>query len=194
LGRNGGHPLEEIAVLPVFSNLGELDQPSFLGDRPNRLVAYGIGRTGQMERTLKCLESLAAELQLEELAVMGPSLPRALQIRASLKQMPHLSRQEASDLLTRSRFGYLDYYPGYLAKSGILAAFCAHGLATFTRMQPDQADDGLFHGRQFHDLDRASALPSLDAQAGLARNANAWYLPHNINKTAEKFAEVLTRC
>src|SRR5207249_4253272 len=39
-----------------------------------------------------------------------------------------LSHQAASAILSASRIGVLDYFDGYLGKSGIFAAYCSHGV------------------------------------------------------------------
>ena len=195
LARYSSHAKKDIACIPVFSNLGESPLPQPWETRENGIVAYGLGRNGDTPKSIHALTNLVRSQGIEKVTVMGHAPKELGQLPAEVIRAGFLPHDEAAVLLARSRFGYFDYYEGYLAKSGIFAALCAHGVAPITRLQPQVEQDGLRHGREFFDMDRESLPAGQGVFEALAVGAHRWYSPHNISATADVFASKLAgRC
>jgi hypothetical protein len=107
-------------------------------------------------------------------------------------QTGYLAAHEASAHFEAARIALVDYYPGYFAKSGILAAAMAHGTPPiFPRAVG--ATDGLRFGDQLWDIHSAIAENRKEISARLSsisRSARAWYDGHSLERHATLLADV----
>jgi hypothetical protein len=184
-------------IIPVFSSLGELKEPSFLSDRPADMVFFTSTNHSRkpMQELLQRAAILARRLGLTRLHIIGEgqkNIPRMQGIE--LKQHGYLSPNQASDLLSRCRVGYTAYTPDYLGKSSLFASFAAHGLAVITQGQTSQLPDGLAHSQNVLCdplMEDAAEPPQLDALQTLASALHLWYESHNQRQTATRIATAL---
>lgn len=193
LARSLQIPIGDVVSMPVFSNFGETSDLTHLGSRRNQLVVQGLGRTGDLAQSLANLQRLVTACGTEQIKVIGSASDAPIPSDLKLEYTGHLSNEGVSRLLKESRRGYVDYYPGYLGKSSIHAAYCAHGLATYTFGQPDDNQDGIRHGLQFFDLAREEKLPDAKKEIRLGEQAHSWYQGHNIRATAHSYADQLRK-
>lgn len=171
-------PGAQVAVLPVFSTVGEPAEPPPLAARARRLVVFG--GPGARARAYGChagrLESAVGKLGIEEILDVGP--PGSSDAPASLAGRPvrrlgELPAAEAGALLSGSIAGFAAYPPRFLAKSTVFAACCAHG------MLPLCAAPGQTGG----EADILDVPPFWEPACGedlqaVADRALAWYRPH----------------
>ena len=100
--------------------------------------------------------------------------------------------EAASRLLAESRAGFLDYFDGYLGKSGIFAAYSAHALLPLLLFENHSEADGLEINRHFW---AAAALPEETgaiAQQEVAAQARRWYDLHGAAAATQAYAAALT--
>ena len=179
-------PQKRIAVLPVFSTVGEPAVVPRLDERSRRLVVFG--GTGVRRRAWGRLPALArtvAALGIEEVVDVGPPVeapPRVGEI--PVRTLGVLPAGEVSELLRGSLAGFVAYPEPFLAKSTIFAAYCAHG------MVPVCAGDG----RKSPDPDPPFWTPgsALADPQGIADRARAWYAGHALDRQAEVYRELLS--
>jgi hypothetical protein len=88
-------------------------------------IGYGFIENPSAELELTC-----QLLGIEEIWDVGPSTSLTLSTvnGVPVVQLGQRSAAEISGFLLNSLAGFFDYNPDYLAKSGIFAAYCAHGL------------------------------------------------------------------
>jgi hypothetical protein len=171
------------AVLPVFSNVGELQAPC--RKRRNKVVVFG--GSSRREKTYAALNSKLfrwAEQNKLEIHDAGPALKNAA-LSAQLRDNNvtvhgKLEKEALTKLLSNSMFGVLAYPVEFAAKSGVFAAYAAHGLATILATSSQARSDGLTSHIEY--------LPAidLDNSALLAANATgaaalSWYKQHSID-------------
>jgi hypothetical protein len=180
----------EIAVLPVFSTVGEPSALPPWGERARRIVVFGgAGVRGRAYGPfLAALARAARELAAEEIWDVGPPLPPPLlPARAGnvpIRPLGVLPAGEVSEILLGSAAGFLAYPPAFLPKSTIFAAYCAHGVLPVCVWNPSVSP-----------VTPAPFWPESGDPKGIpertARAAHDWYAGHALPIQAERFRNLL---
>ncbi len=181
LASMGRHPASSIGVFPVLSNLGELANPPPLAARKPQMVVYdNVGSDPRRRKLALDLVRRACErLGIRRLVLLGRGdtaqwLGTGLPVESVGVAAPNV----ASRVLADSRAGCLDYFDGYLGKSGIFAAYSAHALLPLLLFENHSEADGLEINRHFS---AAAVLPDETgaiAQQEVAAQARRWYDSH----------------
>ncbi|MDR3775324.1 MAG: hypothetical protein P4K97_00385 [Terracidiphilus sp.] len=178
--------------MPVFSNVGENEQPLSVGDRRPAMIIFGLPSTRR--RAYKLASSLRGMLHclgIEEILDIGPEC----ETPASLGGIPvrRIGALDASDLallLSETRFGLVSHEPICLAKSGVFAGFCAHGTIPIIAESFQGEMDGLSDG-----IHVISPQKTKDALAYGLQNCSAaswnWYLEHRVHVHALTYSQLL---
>ncbi|HEV7516023.1 MAG TPA: glycosyltransferase family 1 protein [Thermoanaerobaculia bacterium] len=184
-------PRGEVVVTPVLSTVGEPETVPPLAERPPRMLVFG--GTGVRGRAYgPAREALAAAchaLDIEEILDLGPAreVPAAVD-GTPVRALGPLPAAEVSARMLGARAGFLVYPPGFLPKSTVFAAYCAHGLlpvrAGSRRPGGSEAPDPP------HWAPAPTSPPTKELQA-LASAARSWYLQHSIERQAESFRDLL---
>jgi len=192
----GKHP--ENPILPIFSNVGEPENPPPLEERQRRLVVFGS--RGSRERVYQrsrivVLERICRELEITEIWDIGPAID--LQIE-SINGIPIicqgiLTASQVSSVLANSTVGFFDYYLECLAKSGIFAAYCAHRLIPVGVWYEARDVDGLQVDHHYWLGDKYAQKMNLSAGQTIADNAYSWYKNHRLIVHAQTFITHLHR-
>ena len=179
---------EKTVVTPVFSTLGEPDDPPPLAGRSPRLVVFGgRGARGRAYGEVRpALEAACRELGIEEIADVGPEtvVPPSI-AGVPVHRLGPLPASEASALLLDARAGFVAYPAFFLPKSTIFAAYCAHGLLPVCHW-PKPVREGEVRAGMHYAND-----PIPEAAQGIASSAHAWYLAHRLSRQAETFRGLL---
>jgi hypothetical protein len=173
----------EIAVLPVFSTVGEPAAAPPFAERARRLVVFGGAgvRSRTYGRFLPELAKAARALAVEEIWDVGPPLPVPAAVGGvPLRPLGVLPAGEVSGILLASAAGFLAYPPPYLPKSTIFAAYCAHGLLPVCAWDRHPAG-----GVPYWTADGAGDPPATAAAA------RGWYAGHALPIQAERFRGLL---
>ena len=185
--------LGRIPALPVFSTVGEGDTCTYLDQRKRQMVVFGGPslRAKTYSQHSKELIDACSALQIECILDIGPSIGIKPDLPLPVIVMGKIPAKEVCRLLVESMAGFVSYFDGYLAKSSIFAAYCAHGLLPVLGPRNCSELDGVRAGRDYL---AASSLPhrvsDSDLQA-IATNANSWYREHSLAKTAAAIAGAL---
>lgn len=168
-------------VLPVFSNVGE---PEVLdNEREASIVVFGseairsqsyVFGDGEIFRFAK-----RHNLRIHDIgkpmqdATLANSLADAGVVRHGM-----LPAEQVSQALATARFGALSYPADYAGKSGIFAAYAAHGTCPIMLWPELAAHDGMQP-----DVHYAAGFGALDGTKNLdpwliGRAARRWYEPH----------------
>ena len=183
-------PLAEIRRLPVFSNVGELTDPEPLGEREPIAVVFGGADPRRRLYKRLCQErKLLHQLAVKEVVDIGPctevpSLLGGLPVRS----FGILPGSEISAIMARARVGLADYPLHVVAKSGILAAYHAHGLLSVNVSPVGRLVDDIADGQHFAGISTLKKI-SFDAEA-IAARGHQWYRGHDRARTARVFAGV----
>jgi hypothetical protein len=184
--RRGSHD-REIAVLPVFSTVGEPAAPFAAGARARRLVVFGgAGVRGRAYGPFRhALAAAARALAAEEVWDVGPPLsPPASVAGVPVRPLGVLAADEVSAVLLGSAAGFLAYPPEFLPKSTVFAAYCAHGMLPVCAWTDHPAATGVPYWRG------DGGDPGGDPD-GTARAAHDWYAGHSLRSQAATFRRLL---
>jgi hypothetical protein len=177
--------IPEIVCMPVFSNIGEpgYGRPPFA--RPAAAVIFGLAGVEDHLYGVyrKNIERIVSIMRIDEIFDVGPRLyavPEGLASRPVVSK-GILPTQEVSDLLAKCRVGFVAYPLDFLAKSGVFAAFAAHGVVPIVFSEKAGNFDGLEPGRHFIDgLRLPSEITFEELLVTVQRNLSAWYNSHSV--------------
>ena len=103
-----------------------------------------------------------------------------------LREVGKCSIEDIDKIFQRSKLGFFNYNPDYLAKSTIFAAYCAYGLLPVSPSKSVYPMDGLTPGEHYWVIDETSA-----ASESITKNAHTWYRSHSLKAQTEYFAKLL---
>jgi hypothetical protein len=189
----------EVAVLPVFSTVGEPATILPLAARTRRLVVFGGpgGRARAYHRHAEKLAEACRALDLEEVWDVGPpgtsggdAAPAEVAGRP-LHRLEELPAAQVSALLAESLAGFVAYPPRFLAKSTVFAAYCAHGVLPLCGAPAPEGDaDGEDGVPPCWQPNRHAAEP--DELQAVAGHARAWYQTHTAAVHAALYRQLLS--
>ncbi len=183
-----------VPALPVFSNIGEPRDVPRLDKRARRMVIFGGAprRKRLYLRGFGRVIDSCRQLGIEEVMDIGPSTGITLPNPAGLKirEIGALNAQAVSDIMAASLAGFSDANPYFLGKSGVFAAYCAHGLLPINSSACAGVVDGLLGGEHYWAAGNEGLLDIVKAQM-IADNAYKWYRGHDLAAHAAAFAAIL---
>lgn len=181
-----------VHVRPVFSNVGEGDASTSTVERQPRAVVFGSPSTRhRVFEDLQRFDATLKRLGVQELVEVG-SGGESTNRRTALpcRHLGRLDPPTLSALLQASRFGLLDYPSALLAKSGVFAAYAAHGCVVLDTRPPGPNSNGLVAGRDYLNLCVAAITPrrqpSLDQHRAMALRLLRWYGAHRLAQQASE--------
>jgi hypothetical protein len=186
------HSASPVQYLPVFSQVGEAQQHIPLADRDPVMVVFGLGGTRQNAyRDLSALGTLLQQLGIREILDIGPEFEPPREVHGiQVRRMGVLAATEIANHFSRSTFGFLSYPHTRLAKSGVFAGYCAHGVVpVMARHFPGQVD-GLEDGLHVLSPRTATAAQASGLEA-CSVAAWRWYAGHRLHNHAALYARWL---
>lgn len=174
-------------AIPVFSNVGEPTSVSALEQRQPWLVIFGQRHSKDLiyQKSLALLQAVCESLKIETVFDIGPSSQLAPSTVGStpIVQLGKLPVHEISQYLSQALAGFLTYDPQRLGKSGIFAAYCAHGLLPINH-RATVPIDGLTAGIQYWVPSLNNSLSDQPNLQMIAAQAHAWYQTHTLAQQA----------
>lgn len=194
IGAKASSHHNRVCTLPVFSNFGELAVPHPLNSRPPNMVIFGGTRwvkelLGKYKNeTLSCCRALG----VDQIVTVGSPLGTVpVDLPIPVTERGFLDAAQVAEVIRSSRVGMMNYFSGYLGKSGVFAAYSALGaLPVLPRFNPSDPD-GCREGLTYLVANRIAAQVSGESLQRVADNAREWYQGHTLSKTADRYAEML---
>ncbi len=188
---------EEISNLPVISNVGEPQIIIPLTKRKRTLVIFG--QVGNRERaykySFKSIQKMCEQLNINEIIDIGPplNLKKERLGKIAITKLGCLSTFSISQVLSESFAGFINYGDSrYLAKSGVFAAYCAHGLLPIVSSKPSEAMDGLQNFKHYLVSTHASLYRyPINELQNIATSAHIWYKNHSTDKQVQHLHALL---
>lgn len=178
-----------VKMLPVFSLVGEPELPTTPQPRDPAMAVFGLAGTRQgAYRELPGLAAMLHRLGVQEILDIGPDCeaPRAVG-GIPVRPMGVLAAADIDRQFMRTAFGYLAYPPNCLAKSGVFAGYCAHGVVPVIAQSFSREMDGLKDGVHVLSPQTARAMtPAKLQQCSVA--AWNWYAGHRLRDHAAVYA------
>jgi hypothetical protein len=176
---------------PVFSNVGEPDAFSSFEEREPHAVVFGGGamknRLYEMLRSSQFLSGLGIDRVVDLGATdETPDSVAGISVEAHGIQ----SASTISAHLQRARIGLLQYPVDYLTKSGIWAAYAAHGLPCLV-VSESAPSDPLEEGHHFLRADPEGLISKISDQEAVGRRAWERYRAHAHSESAARLFHAL---
>jgi len=186
----------KITTMPVFSNVGEPGCGSAPCARSAAAVVFGLaGVEDSIFGIYRSeIERIISALGIEKILDVGPrlsSMPRTL-TGAPVISKGVLPRGAVSELLQRARFGFVAYPVDCIGKSGVFAAYAAHGVVPIVLSEKSGAFDGLQPGRHFLDGLRLGTSAGAQNLASLQRKLFTWYTSHSLKVQVDFLADSIS--
>jgi hypothetical protein len=183
-------PAGSVPFLSVPSNVGEPLAVVPWEQRLKRAVTFGGGLSKRfaLSRFAGQTAALLRKLQIVELIDIGSSVPicRKHFIAAGIRvdQLGFCESASVSSLLLQSRIGFVDYPIEVAGKSGVVAAYAAHGICPVLRKVSHAALRGAstFPYCLLNGLSRS--LQAEAACVATSTQARGWYWQHSSQEHA----------
>jgi hypothetical protein len=190
------NPAARVTCMPVFSNVGEPDHCA----PPNARCAIGVvfGLAGVEDRLFghfrRDIERVITTIGIEKIIDIGP---RSHSVPVSFAGVPVISKGAlpafaVSSLLERAKFGFVAYPFDVLAKSGVFAAYAAHGTIPIVFADRRESFDGLEDGRHFLDGVKLNATVHPDRLTLVQHQLSGWYRAHSLQVQAHHLYQCAT--
>jgi hypothetical protein len=186
----------KITAMPVFSNVGEPGCGSTPCVRSAAAVVFGLAgvEDGIYGAYRSKIERIVSALGIEKIFDVGPrlsSIPRTL-AGAPVISKGVLPLGAVSELLQRARFGFVAYPLDCIGKSGVFAAYAAHGVVPIVLSEKPGAFDGLQPGRHFLDGLRLGTVAGAQDLDSIQRKLFTWYTSHSLKVQADFLADSIS--
>ena len=96
-----------------------------------------------------------------------------------------MNENEVSHLMEHAMFGVLAYPVHFIAKSGVFASYCAHGICPILISDEYEITDGLVPAKQYQPGFPSDTDAALTAQK-IGGEAWAWYQGHQLAEHAKQ--------
>lgn len=189
-------------VQPVFSNVGEPPHlPAWANRRPEAVV-FGSASTRQRAfDALRGHEAVLRDLGIVTLVEVGAGTSTSHITGLRHRQVGRLDTDALRQLLLASQMGVLDYPSTLLGKSGVLAAYAAHGCAVLNTRPTGLDTEGLVARHDYLTLQGEMSAPmSVDNSVGsgapgdrlaaMATRLTHWYTGHLLVRQAQELLAI----
>ncbi len=174
-----------IQCMPVFSQVGEPEQPIPFAGRDPVMTVFGLAGTRQrVYGEFKKLGDTFEKLGVREIVDIGPACETPGEVNGiRVERAGVLAAAEIDRQFSRTAFGYLAYPPNCLAKSGVFAAYTAHGIVPLIAQHFREEFDGLRDGVHLLSPQTVDAT-NPDGLEECSRAAWRWYSGHRLRDHA----------
>ena len=170
---------------PIFSQVGEIEQPMPFVHRDPTMAIFGLAETRQrVYAEIDKLGDTFASLRIQEIVDIGPAIETPHKVNGiPVRHAGVLAVAEIDRLFAKTAFGYLAYPPNCLAKSGVFAAYTAHGVIPVIAQDFREEFDGLRDG--LHVLSpRTAQEMKPESLEGCSQAVWRWYSRHTLRDHA----------
>jgi hypothetical protein len=193
LEQQTGRPNGSIYHLPVCSNVGEPEELLSWECRSPRAVLFGGRKFKESFLKRNSVATIKACKRLNVSSLVDVGTPAIIDRKAfqradiAIEQAGWLPGPDVSRIMGNSQFTFIDYHPGYIAKSGVLAAAAAHGSLPIVLRDLQGGADGFYTGQ--HCIDMHSLLSENQIEMAsqfpvVSRSIRDWYESHSLARHA----------
>ncbi len=173
-----------------FSNIGELDTPRPTSTRASKLVIFGGSDRLRLYRDQRPLiEKAMYAFNIDKITDIGTPLQWNTidTSKLNIDKLGYVDTQTVSNQLSEAKVGLFDYsrFPGCLGKSGVFAAYKAHGVLPITAADTNKNMDDLIAGDNFLTTEHMSESyinEQLTALDNITAKNYRLYSDHNLEK------------
>ena len=179
----------KVIVQPVYSNFGDESRLVPWMNRERRMVVFtsSFGGLQPSADFWSHVQNAMVKVKASRLVTIGKQVVLPGCFNAPVLQLGYIPEAVVTNFLSETSFGYVFNGPRLLGKSGIFAAFAAHGVTPLVATAEHALPDGLTHQKTYHALFGDHQLGCADESyfASVSDKVREWYRPHSVSKTAE---------
>lgn len=182
----------DVRQLPVFSNVGEPGFRNPFERRAEQMVIFGgvHWRLQALTRDREDVRRACERWGVREILEIGNGETPDYDLGIPIQKLGALPAEDVSGILASSRFGFISYPSSYLEKSGIFAAYAAHGVVSILPARSNVANTlGVDAGRHYLPVESEETSDSFFD--GVSEHIYAWYQTHTAAKHAETFCKLI---
>jgi hypothetical protein len=105
----------------------------------------------------------------------------------------HLTVEELHNLMRSALYGVISYPVNYVAKSGVFASYCAHGVCPILYSDRYEAADGLIADKHYLAQLPISADSAEEVGIRVGRAAWNWYQGHSVKNHVETLLKLMPK-
>jgi hypothetical protein len=157
------------------------------------MAVFGLGATRQRGfKELSTLGDILHQLSVQEILDIGPEFEPPHELSGiPVRRMGVLAAADIAKQFSQTTFGFLSYSPSYLAKSGVFAGYCAHGVIPVVAQHFSGQFDGLQDGVHVLSPHTATAARQASGLEPCSIAAWRWYVGHGLHDHAATYARWL---
>jgi len=182
----------DVTVMPVFSNFGEPVELPLWEDREPAMALFALSiHSGEsLDTVVHKAVSCGLRFGIQRIHLIGgKALPSSVPPGVELVRHGFMDATAASSLLSSCRMAYTAYSPEHFGKSGLMAAFAAHGLVVITQGKTPVLPDGLQDGvNVLNESSLERDTSDLRSHAAISRAVRQWYMEHSLSSNARSYA------
>lgn len=177
-----------VPILPVFSNFGEPSELRSFSARERQIILFTSNLASQhgIKDIWSELQNAVVQAGAQRIVMIGKSVVIPSEFSVPVYQTGFLTMEQVSQMLAESAFGFAFVGPQLFAKSGIFAAFAAHGVIPLVPVPDATLWDGLRAGEHYV---RPVKMSDLSDPEAIQRSLQCWYSGHSQRATARFFAQ-----
>jgi hypothetical protein len=174
-----------IQCMPVFSHVEEAQERVPLSDRNRVMAVFGLeGTRKRVYKELSALGTTLGKLGIQQIVDIGPGFEPPGEVGGiPVKPRGALPAAEIAKQFSQLTFGYISCTPLFLAKSGVLAGYSAHGVIPVIAQHFRGEIDGLKDGVQVLSPQTAKRAEPAGLEA-CSIAAWHWYRGHRLHDHA----------
>ena len=185
----------QVPVLAIPSGVGEPSVATDLNVRSKNMVIFGQRRLREQvyRRNRDALQQACERFGIAEIHDVGAVFDGIPDRVGEIPVTRHgfMGASELSSLLSNSVAGFVDYGRGYLGKSSVFGAYCAHGVIPVTPGDEESEADGIGCGVHYYSVEGSQESADLAKMQSIADAAWNWYQGHSLRCHARVFADII---
>ena len=183
-------PYINISVLPVFSNFGEMKHFNNIESKEKGLIVLGSKETrfNVYIKFQKELNIICQNYAINNIIDIGPKFDKLPKLNVPIIELGILEPDQISNLLSKNLFGIIAGHSSEcFAKSGIFAAYAAHGIIVFAlNANLSKIEDGLIVNQHFVTINSVNINYNF-----ISQSIYEWYNNHNLKKQSIAYFYIL---
>jgi hypothetical protein len=182
-------PFINISVLPVFSNFGEMNNFHNIESKEKGLIVLGSKETrfNVYKKFQKELNIICQNCAINTIIDVGPKFDKLPELNVPIIELGILESNQISNLLKKNSFGIIaGHSSDFFAKSGIFAAYAAHGNIVFAlNVNLSKIEDGIIVNHHFVTINSVNINYNL-----ISKTVYEWYNNHTLKKQSDVYSNI----
>lgn len=179
-----------VRLMPVFSPAGETDDPVPFAGRNAAMAVFGLGGSRMRAyQQLLTAKNLVGTLGIGEILDIGAECDHPVEVDGvRVRRIGMLTADDLQTVFAQTQFGFVSHEWRYMARSSVLAGYCAQGMIPVMNGPFPRDADGLRDGVNVVSPRTADAVGKAGWET-CSRAAWNWYNGHRLGAHVDLYAQ-----